>query len=163
MGDRKNLHQSCGAACATPINPSTGEFLVPAATRATQVIEHTRRVTEAIQGALTVARFLDEAQKQTVEEILKDRTREANRTVDEQLFGKGRSLPDSECEKAPVVQEKQGPTWRRHLGKIKHTAAFNCIQTRLSQKFPNNFTIEPRYRKGNRSPTQAEAESWTEA
>lgn len=36
---------------------------------------------------------------------------------------------------------------RPHLGKLKHAAAFECIQRRLAEKFPDNFAIEPRLRK----------------
>ncbi|WNG36284.1 hypothetical protein F0U61_23380 [Archangium violaceum] len=122
---------------------------MPAATRASQVLEKAAQVTEVLQGFITVSRFLDEAQKKVVEEVLVACVREANTQVDEELFGKERSLPDSECGKEPTVREKLAPTWRRHLGKLKHAAAFECIQRRLSEKFPNNFSLEPRLRKDN--------------
>ena len=32
-GASSQLHQSCGAACAAPVNASTGEFLAPTATK----------------------------------------------------------------------------------------------------------------------------------
>jgi hypothetical protein len=67
--------------------------------------------------------------------------------VDDELFGKDRSLPDSECEKEPTVKDKLAPSWARHLGKLKHAVAFECIQRRLAEKFPDNFAVEPRYRK----------------
>ncbi|HYO59960.1 hypothetical protein [Archangium sp.] len=105
------------------------------------------QATEAIQGFITVTRFLDEAQKAAVEDILEQCVQAANKKVDDELFGKGRSLPDSECEKEPVVKEKLGPSWARHLGKLKHAVAFECIQMRLSEKFPNNYSVEPRLRK----------------
>ncbi|PTL79255.1 hypothetical protein [Vitiosangium sp. GDMCC 1.1324] len=111
------------------------------------MVEKIRQATEAIQGFLTVSRFLDVDQKKVVEDILVLCVREANTKVDEELFGKGRALPDSECGKEPTVKDKLAPTWRRHLGKLKHAAAFECIQRRLSEKFPNNFSIEPRLRK----------------
>nr|QKW93792.1 hypothetical protein [Vitiosangium cumulatum] len=144
---RSRFNQSCGAACAAPVNPSTGEILAPAATQAGGVLEKVVQAAEAVQGFITVSRFLDDAQKGIVEDVLRECVREANTKVDEELFGKGRSLPDSECEKEPVVRDKLAPTWRRHLGKLKHAAAFECIQRRLSEKFPNNFSIEPRLRK----------------
>ena len=143
-GGRSQLNQSCGAACAAPVNASTGELLAPAATRAGQVLG---KAAEVLQGFITVSRFLDEAQKGAVEDVLRECVREANTKVDDALFGKGRSLPDSECEKEPVVRDKLAPTWRRHLGKLKHAAAFECIQRRLAEKFPNNFSIEPRLRQ----------------
>lgn len=111
------------------------------------MLEKAVQLADIIQGFITVTRFLDEAQKSTVENILWDCAREANTKVDEELFGKNRSLPDSECGKEPTVREKLAPTWRRHLGKLKHAAAFACIQRRLAEKFPENFSVEPRYRR----------------
>jgi len=143
-GGRSQFNQSCGAACAAPVNASTGELLAPAAARAGQVLG---KAAEVLQGFITVSRFLDEAQKGAVENVLRECVQEANTKVDDALFGKGRSLPDSECEKEPVVRDKLAPTWRRHLGKLKHAAAFECIQRRLAEKFPNNFSIEPRLRQ----------------
>ncbi len=120
---------------------------MPAATRTGQVLEKAVQAAEALQGLITVSRFLDEAQKKVVENILVSCVKDADTKVDEELFGKGRALPDSECGKEPIVKEKLAPTWRRHLGKLKHAAAFECIQRQLSEKFPNNFSIEPRLRK----------------
>lgn len=145
-GARSRFNQSCGAACGAPFSPSTGEILIPAA-RAGQVLEKAVQVAEVLQGFLTVTKFLDEAQKGTVEDVLEKCVKEANTKVDNELFGQGRSLPDSECEKEPVVQKKLAPNWRRHLGILKHAAAFDCIQRRLAEEFPNNFSIEPRLRK----------------
>ncbi|WP_309895656.1 hypothetical protein [Archangium sp.] len=122
-------------------------MLVPAVTRVGPVVEKVVQAAEVLQGFITVSRFLDEAQKADVEDILRACVREANTQVDDELFGKGRSLPDSECDKEPVAQKKLAPDWRRHLGKLKHAAAFACIERRLSEKYPNNFAIEPRLRK----------------
>jgi hypothetical protein len=115
--------------------------------RARPVVEKAAQAIEALQGFITVSKFLDEAQKGAVEEILWKCVREANTKVDDELFGKGRSLPDSECGKEPVARDKLAPTWRRHLGKLKHAAAFECIKARLAEQFPENFSIEPRLRK----------------
>jgi hypothetical protein len=117
------------------------------AVRSAPVIEKVVQAAEVLQGFITVSKFLDEAQKRDVEDVLRECVREANMKVDDELFGKGRSLPDSECEKAPVVQDKRAPTWSRHLGKLKHAAAFDCVQRLLAEKYPNNFSIEPRLRK----------------
>ena len=144
---RSQFNQSCGAACAAPVNASTGEILAPAATQTGQVLGRVAQAVEVLQGLITVSKFLDEAQKSAVEDILRDCVREANTKVDDELFGKGRSLPDTECGKEPTVRDKLAPTWRRHLGKLKHAAAFECIQRRLAEKFPDNFSIEPRLRK----------------
>jgi len=144
---RSQFNQSCGAACAAPVNASTGEILAPAATQTGQVLGRVVQAVEVLQGLITVSKFLDEAQKSAVEDILRDCVREANTKVDDELFGKGRSLPDTECGKEPTVRDKLAPTWRRHLGKLKHAAAFECIQRRLAEKFPDNFSIEPRLRK----------------
>lgn len=146
-GGRSQFNQSCGVACAAPVNASTGELLAPAATRAGQMLGKAVEAAEVLQGFLTVSRFLDEAQKGVVEDVLWACVKEANTKVDDELFGKGRSLPDSECEKEPVVRDRLAPTWRRHLGKLKHATAFECIQRRLAEKFPKNFSIEPRLRQ----------------
>ncbi len=122
-------------------------MLAPAAARVSPVVEKVVQAVEAAQGFITVTRFLDEAQKGIVEDILRGCVREANTKVDDELFGKGRSLPDSECNKEPTVRDKLAPDWRRHLGKLKHAVAFECIQRRLSEKFPDNFSIEPRLRR----------------
>jgi len=144
---RSQFNQSCGAACGAPVNASTGELLAPAASRAGQILEKAVQTAEVLQGFIHVTRFLDEAQKGVVEDVLKECVQAANREVDDELFGKERSLPDSECEKEPTVKDKLAPSWARHLGKLKHAVAFACIQRRLAEKFPNNFTVEPRYRK----------------
>lgn len=146
-GGRSRFNQSCGAACAAPVNASTGEVLAPTATHAGHVFKKVVQAAEVLQGFITVTRFLDEAQKGVVEDILWKCAQEANRKVDEELFGKDRSLPDSECDKAPTVKKKLAPSWRRHLGILKHMEAFACIERRLAERFPENFSIEPRLRK----------------
>lgn len=146
-GTRAQFNQSCGAACAAPVNASTGEILAPAVSRAGQVFEKAVQAAEVLQGFIHVTRFLDEAQKGVVEGVLKECVQAANKQVDEELFGKDRTLPDSECEKEPPVKDKLAPSWARHLGKLKHAVAFECIQRRLAEKFPDNFAVEPRYRK----------------
>lgn len=146
-GTPSRFNQSCGAACAAPVGPSTGEILAPAATRTGLVLEKAAETAEILQGFLNVTRFLDEAEKKAVEGILKDCVRTANKQVDDELFGKDRTLPDSECEKEPVVPEKQAPSWQRHLGIVKHEVAFACIQKALAEKYPHNFSIEPQLRK----------------
>jgi hypothetical protein len=124
-----------------------GQALTPAAIRGGQTVGTALRATEALQRFITVTRFLDQAEQRLVESIVERCVKEANTQVDEELFGQGRSLPDSECKKEPTVQKKLAPTWRRHLGILKHAAAFACIGQRLSEKFPQNFSIEPRYRR----------------
>ncbi|WP_375768851.1 hypothetical protein NR798_45440 [Archangium gephyra] len=120
---------------------------MPAATRTGQVLGKAIQATEVIQGFLNVSKFLDEAQKKRAEEIIVACVKEAHFKVEEELFGKGKTLPDSDCEKPPTVKKKLAPTWARHLGKLKHAVAFECIQQGLAKEFPNNFAIEPRYRK----------------
>jgi hypothetical protein len=140
------FNQSCGAACSAPVS-STGEILVPAATRATQVLDKVVRAAEALHGILIVTKFLDETQKKKAEDILAECASVANFKVNEELFGEGKSLPESECDKEPNVKNKTADTWRQHLGNLKHAAAFICVQERLAAEFPNNFAVEPRYRR----------------
>ncbi len=146
-GTPAQFNQSCGAACGAPVAPGTGEILAPTVTRAGQVLEKVAQATEALNGLLTVSKFLDEAQRAKAEKILTECASEANFKVNEELFGKGKSLPESECDKEPNAKNKTADTWRQHLGNLKHAAAFICVQERLAAEFPNNFTIEPRYRR----------------
>lgn len=146
-GTPTHFNQSCGPACAAPVAPSTGEILVPAATRAGLVLERIVQAAETLHGILVVTKFLDEAQRKKAEEILAECAIEANFKVNEELFGKGNSLPESECLKKPPVKNPTAETWGRHLGNLKHAAAFLCVQERLAKEFPHNFSIEPRYRQ----------------
>ncbi len=120
---------------------------MPAATRTGQVLEKVVQTAEALHGLLVVTRFLDEAQRKRAETILEACASEANFKVNEELFGKGNSLPESECDKEPDAKNKTADTWRQHLGNLKHAAAFLCVQERLAAEFPNNFAVEPRYRR----------------
>jgi hypothetical protein len=111
------------------------------------VLDKVVQAAETLNGLLTVAKFLDEAQRKKAEEILAECASEANFKVNEELFGKGNSLPESECGKEPNVNNKTANTWQQHLGNLKHAAAFICVQERLAAEFPNNFAVEPRYRR----------------
>lgn len=146
-GTPTHFNQSCGAACGASVSPSTGEILAPAATRAVQVLDKAVQAAEALHGLLNVMKFLDEAQRKKAEAILEQCANTAHFKVNEELFGEGKSLPESECDKEPDVKNRTADTWKQHLGNLKHAAAFICVQERLAAEFPNNFAIEPRYRK----------------
>jgi hypothetical protein len=141
------FNQSCGAACAAPIAPNTGEILAPTIIQSGQVLDKVVQATKTLNGLLAVMKFLDSAQRKKAEAILTECASEANFKVNEELFGEGKSLPESECGKEPNVQNKTANTWRQHLGNLKHAAAFICVRKRLAEEFPDNFAIEPRYRK----------------
>lgn len=106
-----------------------------------------KQVTQAVHGFITVTRFLDEAQRERAEAILVECASHANAQVNEDLFGQGKSLPESECNKKPEFENRTADTWQQHLGNLKHAAAFICVQQRLAAEFPDNFAVEPRYRK----------------
>ncbi|HSP78794.1 MAG TPA: hypothetical protein VLQ93_09710, partial [Myxococcaceae bacterium] len=90
-----NPYGASNPACvAAGVSP--GQAFAPAAVRGSQAVGTVVRAAEALQGFITVTRFLDAAQQSTVEAILKTCVEEANRSVDEKLFGKDRTLPDSE-------------------------------------------------------------------
>ena len=78
---------------------------------------------QVLQGFITVSKYLDEAQKVFDDYFHRQCVREANNNVYDDLFGKGRALPDSECEKEPVVRDKLAPTWRRHLAWLRAITA----------------------------------------
>ena|GEM_PF-1276909 len=162
-GTPTQFNQSCGPACAAPVAPSTGEILVPAATRAGQVLEKVIQAAEALHGLLIVTKFLDEAQRKKAEGILAQCANEANFKVNEELFGKGNSLPASECDKEPNVKNKTADTWRLHLGNLKHAAAFICVRERLAAEFPNNFAVEPRYRRDEVTKELLLTDRWLES
>jgi hypothetical protein len=115
--------------------------------RSGQVLEKVVQAAKTLHGLLVVTKFLDDAQRKKAENILSECASEANFKVNEELFGEGKSLPESECEKEPNVKNKTASTWRQHLGNLKHAAAFICVGKRLAEEFPDNFAIEPRYRK----------------
>ncbi|WNG60208.1 hypothetical protein F0U59_39970 [Archangium gephyra] len=120
---------------------------MPAATRVGAVLQKVVQTAETLHGLLIVTKFLDEAQMKKAEGILVECANEANFKVNEELFGKGNSLPESECDKKPDTKNKTADTWRQHLGNLKHAAAFICVQERLAAEFPDNFAVEPRYRR----------------
>jgi hypothetical protein len=154
MGTRTHFHQSCALnpVCTTAPVTSTGEIILPAATRALRTVE-------TVRGLMTVFRFLTEAERERAEAILVQCVKEADFKVNEYLFGKGKSLPDSDCKKPPTVANADAETWAQHLGDLKHAAAFACVQTRFAEEFPNNFAIEPRYR-GDSLPRDVVLTDW---
>ncbi|MFY0572386.1 hypothetical protein ACN28E_52295 [Archangium lansingense] len=87
---------------------------MPAATRAGQVFGKAVQAAEVIQGFINVSKFLDEAQKERAEKIIVECVKEAHFKVEEELFGKGKTLPATDCKKPPTVEEEArsylGPT-----------------------------------------------------
>ncbi|WP_395816078.1 hypothetical protein [Archangium minus] len=90
-----------------------------------------------------------------VEDILMDCARQAeadvNRSAQEREdIGsfKNRQFPNErECARVLRLEGDDEVTLARELGMLKHTAAFACVRARLSQRFPHNFSVEPRYRR----------------
>ncbi len=154
-GARSRFNQSCGPACAAPVNASTGEIVVPAATRAGQVLEKAVRAAEAIQGLNTLERALTGAELDLVEATLKACVAQAHADINESYqqreggfpFENGKFPNDAECLKR-VGFDASGEkvTLAQELGRLKHAAAFACFKARLPPSLRENFTVEPRYK-----------------
>lgn len=154
-GARTRLNQSCGAACAAPVNASTGEILVPTATRTGQIVEKVIQATATAQGLLALERALTGTELDHLEAVLRDCVAQAHVDVNESYpqrnggsgFKNGKFPDDAECDRIVGLTEKGQPiTLAQELGSLKHAAAFTCIQARLSKDFGDNFSVEPRYK-----------------
>jgi hypothetical protein len=155
IAGRSALNQSCGAACRAPITSSTGEVVAPSATRLGAAAEKTVQAVEAIHGFLTLERALTGAELDQVEGIIKECVAQAHADVNESYprqkgsppFQNGRFPSDEECRKS-VGRDSLGRkiTLAQELGRLKHAAAFSCIEARLPSHLQGNFTIEPRYK-----------------
>ncbi|MFY0527866.1 hypothetical protein ACN28I_33520 [Archangium gephyra] len=154
-GSRSQFNQSCGAACAAPVNASTGELVAPAATRAGQVVEKLIQATEAVQGLNTLERALTGTELDLVEATLKACVAQVHADINEAYqqsdggfrFENGKFPNDAECKKIVSFTESgEKVTLARELGRLKHAAAFACLKARLPPDLRENFTIEPRYK-----------------
>lgn len=154
-GARSQFNQSCGAACAAPVNTSTGEFLAPAATRAGQVLDKVVQVAEAVQGLNTLERALSGAELDLVEETLKACAAQAHADVNAAYqqreggsrFENGKFPNDAECLKTVGFDESgEKVSLAQELGRLKHAVAFACLKVRLPPDLRENFTVEPRYK-----------------
>ncbi|REG29920.1 hypothetical protein ATI61_107617 [Archangium gephyra] len=154
-GARSQFNQSCGLACAAPVNASTGEFVAPAATRAGQVLEKVVQAAEAVQGLNILERALTGAELDLVEATLKACVAQAHADINEAYqqrdsgfrFENGKFPNDAECLK-PVGFDEVGDevSLAQELGRLKHAAAFACFKARLPPDLRENFTVEPRYK-----------------
>ncbi len=151
-GSRSQFNQSCGAACAAPVNVGTGEILAPTATRAGRVLE---KVVKIAQGLNTLNRALDGAELDLVEATLKACVAQAHADVNDAYqrrkdgfrFENGKFPNDAECKKVVRFDEAGDEvSLAQELGLLKHAAAFACIKARLPEGLRENFTIEPRYK-----------------
>jgi hypothetical protein len=155
-GGRAQFRQSCGAACAAPIQASTGEFLAPTASRSGAVlVEKAIQAAEAAQGLITFQRFLTEAELNDVEAVFEECVAQAHADVNEDYqrrqggykFKNGKFPSDAECDQFVSADEKGNPTnLAQELGILKHAAAFACIHKRLPEKLRSQISIEPRYK-----------------
>lgn len=154
-GGRSQFNQSCGPACASPVNPGTGEILAPAATRLSPVAEKVVQAIEAAQGLLTIQRLLTETELAQVQTIVEQCVAQAHADVNESYqkrdggfpFKNGKFANDAECGRHVRLDEHgEKVTLAQELGLLKHAAAFACIKERLPAKLRGNFSAEPRYR-----------------
>ena len=153
-GAHSRFNQSCGAACAAPISPSTGELVAPTATRLRPMAEKFVQAVRTTQSLLSFERALTGVELDHLEGILKECVSQAHVDVNKDYqqqdggfkFKNGKFPSDAECNRAMRFTESGDPiTLAQQLGTLKHAAAFACIKTRLSKEFGDNFSIEPRY------------------
>ena len=154
-GSRSQFNQSCGAACATPVNASTGELVAPAATRAGQVVEKLIQAAEAVQGLNALERALTGAELDLVEATLKACVAQAHADINEAYqqrdggfkFENGKFPNDTECQKIVGFDDVGDEvSLAQELGRLKHAAAFACFKARLPPNLRENFSVEPRYK-----------------
>ncbi|WNG41329.1 hypothetical protein F0U61_52275 [Archangium violaceum] len=154
-GSQSQFNQSCGAACAAPVNASTGEFLAPAATRAGQVLDKAIQVAEAAHGLNTLERALSGAELDLVEATLQDCAAQAHADVNAAYqqreggsrFENGKFPNDAECKKVIGLDAVGNEvSLAQELGRLKHAVAFACLKARLPPDLRENFTVEPRYK-----------------
>lgn len=154
-GSRSQFNQSCGPACAVPVNASTGELVAPTVTRAGQVLEKVVQLAQAVQGLNTIERALTGAELDLVEATLKACVAQVHADINESYqqrdggfrFENGKFPNDAECKKIVRFTELgEKITLARELGRLKHAAAFACLKARLPPDLRENFTVEPRYK-----------------
>lgn len=154
-GVPSQYHQSCStpagaAVCNAPAPSSTGEILIPATGRAVRAGATAVRVVEAVQGYIHLERLLTEAEVGEVEDILKDCAKQAEADVNQAAqkrddigrFENGQFPNENECNRVVRFDGDEAVTLARELGGLKHTAAFDCVKGRLSQRFPGNFSSD---------------------
>jgi|GEM_PF-1119608 len=160
IDSRASLKQSCGTACAVPINPSTGEFLAPTVSRTGQVVQKAWDAAEAIQGFSLLDRALTSAELDQVEGVLKECVAQAHADVNDAYqrreggrpFKNGKFPDDTEC-KQVIGTDGAGEdiTLARMLGNLKHIEAFACVSARLPSSVREHFAVEPRYKPDPKS------------
>ncbi|ATB32584.1 hypothetical protein [Melittangium boletus] len=160
IDSRASFKQSCGTACAVPINPSTGELLAPSVSRTGQVVQKVRDAAEAVQGFSLLDRALTGAELDQVEQVLRDCVAQAHADVNDAYqrqeggrpFKNGKFPNDSECRQVVGTDEAgEDITLARMLGNLKHIAAFACVSARLPSSVREHFTVEPRYKPDPKS------------
>ncbi len=131
--------------CAAP--GASGEFVLPS-------LRKLADVTKLVRGLLTRKDFLDEKDVKSVEEVLVLCAKEADQKVNEKYYPEEGYPSDAECNRVVGYGADGNKVTRAmELGKLKHEAAFTCLERELGQRFPDHLTLEPRY--GKKPPGEA--------
>ncbi|MFY2564420.1 hypothetical protein ACN469_42925 [Corallococcus terminator] len=100
-------------------------------------------------GARTVVatlRFLEAAELAQVEAVLMDCAKQANFEVNERMLGEGKRPTREWCAKEARRDARNNVvTWAMEMGSAKHEVALECARARLGERFPESFSVEPRY------------------
>ena len=105
------------------------------------------RFVDTARTAVTVMRLLETAEMARVEQVLANCAKEANSKVnDEDEVLKGQSPTAEQCRE--VVRQEKGKDVTRamDLGTRKHAVALACVQRELGELYPENFSVQPRYK-----------------
>ncbi|MCY1080806.1 hypothetical protein [Archangium lansingense] len=110
------------------------------------VIPWLSRTVDAARTAVAAAKVLDAAEVARIESILVGCAKDANFKVNEDEFGQGNRPTREQCNE--VVRQENGKDVTRamELGDKKHDLALACVQRELGKIFPENFTVQPRYK-----------------
>jgi hypothetical protein len=137
--------QSTDSATSTCLrNPAC--YTVPAGEEAT--LPWATRTADAIRTAGAALRLLEAAEVARVEEILVECAEQAELTVNERHFGPGGQPGDRECREVLGKDAKGRPVTRAaRLGDEKHKEVARCVQSKLGESIPGNFSWEPTYLK----------------
>ncbi|NTX12422.1 hypothetical protein HUA74_02135 [Myxococcus sp. CA051A] len=105
------------------------------------------RVVGVARAVGAAFRVLESAELARVEQLLVQCAKEADREVNEREYGLGKRPDDAECERVVRYDGKGNKVRRRmDLGILKHEVAFACVRRELVRLFPDNISVEPRYR-----------------
>ncbi len=105
------------------------------------------RSAEALRATAAVVRLLEAAELARVEQVLTECAKEAHFEVNERELGQGKRPTREECNKVLRREQGQDVTLAMDLGRKKHEQALDCVRKKLGPLFPENVSVNPRYKR----------------